>query len=140
MRPSLEQYFMEIAKAAAARSTCRRRKVGCVLVNDRNHIISTGYNGSPRGALHCINTPCSGVAYASGRGLDECHSIHAEQNAIAHAESSEIALIVVTTSPCMSCMKLLLASSARRLLIGEVYDEMALTFWKNNGGTWKLIK
>ena len=54
-RPEWDEYFIEIAKVVASRSTCLRRQYGAVLVNDQI-IISTGYNGAPRGETNCIDS------------------------------------------------------------------------------------
>ena len=56
-RPSADQYFMEMAKLASSRSTCLRRHVGAVIVKDK-HVLSTGYNGAPRGVSHCEEKGC----------------------------------------------------------------------------------
>ncbi len=83
-RPPWDDYFIEIAKAVSSRSTCLRRKYGAVIVKD-NVIISTGYNGSPRGMPNCsdINT-CKRkeLNIPSGERYELCEAVHAEQNAI----------------------------------------------------------
>ena len=71
-RLETDAYFLEIAKTVAQRATCPRRQVGCVLVNSRNHIVATGYNGVPSGFTHCIDVNCEGAKYYSGEGLDIC--------------------------------------------------------------------
>ena len=82
LRPATDQMFMSIALVASTRATCVRRRGGCVLVNNKNHILSLGYNGQPSGFEHCIDNPCGGSCNAPGEGLDECEAIHAEANAI----------------------------------------------------------
>ena len=84
MRPDWDNYFIEIAKVVSSRSTCLRRKYGAVIVKD-HVIISTGYNGSPRGALNCIDTQkCKRkeLNIPSGERYELCEAVHAEQNAI----------------------------------------------------------
>lgn len=84
MRPDWDNYFIEIAKAISSRSTCLRRKFGAVIVKD-NVIISTGYNGSPRGMENCIDTQkCTRkeLNIPSGERYELCEAVHAEQNAI----------------------------------------------------------
>lgn len=84
MRPDWDDYFIEIAKVVSSRSTCLRRKYGAVIVKD-NVIISTGYNGAPRGDNNCID---SGVCERQARNVpageryELCVAVHAEQNAI----------------------------------------------------------
>ncbi len=84
MRPDWDNYFIEIAKVVSSRSTCLRRKFGAVIVKD-NVIISTGYNGSPRGIENCIDTQkCTRkeLNIPSGERYELCEAVHAEQNAI----------------------------------------------------------
>lgn len=87
MRPEWNEYFIEIAKVVSSRSTCLRRKYGAVIVKDRV-IISTGYNGSPRGMENCIDIGrCTRqeLKVPSGERYELCEAVHAEQNAIINA-------------------------------------------------------
>lgn len=87
MRPDWDEYFIEIAKVVSSRSTCLRREYGAVIVKDRV-IISTGYNGSPRGIYNCIDTGvCTReeLNIPSGERYELCEAVHAEQNAIINA-------------------------------------------------------
>ena len=122
MRPDHHSTFMEIAHVLARRSTCSRRAVGCVLVNDHNHIIGTGYNGSPVGAPHCIANPCSGARSGHGSGLDLCDAIHAEQNALLQCRDvQEIATIYTTSFPCAHCFKMIANTSCCEIYFAEEY-------------------
>ena len=56
-RPSWDEYFLQIATLVSSRSTCLRRKVGAVIVKDKR-ILTTGYNGVPRGLAHCVEVGC----------------------------------------------------------------------------------
>lgn len=91
-RPSKNEYYMEIAKAVSMRSTCLRRRYGAVIVKD-DEIISTGYNGAPRGEQNCSD---AGVCYRMqndiphGERYEACRSVHAEMNAIISAKRSEM--------------------------------------------------
>ncbi len=83
-RPKWDEYFIEIAKVVSSRSTCLRRRYGAVIVKD-NVIISTGYNGAPRGSLNCIDTgKCrrKELNVPAGERYELCEAVHAEQNAI----------------------------------------------------------
>ncbi|NIM03699.1 cytidine deaminase, partial [bacterium] len=87
LRPDWDTYFIEIAKVVSSRSTCLRRKYGAVIVKD-NVIISTGYNGSPRGMENCIDVQrCKRreLNIPSGERYELCEAVHAEQNAIINA-------------------------------------------------------
>ena len=86
MRPDKNQYYCNIARDVAARSTCVRRKYGAVIVNN-DCIISTGYNGAPRGQVNCSQETCirAKTNVPHGERYELCRSVHAEQNAIIHA-------------------------------------------------------
>ncbi|KAI9848431.1 MAG: Deoxycytidine monophosphate (dCMP) deaminase [Sclerophora amabilis] len=91
LRPSWDQYFMRLASLAAKRSNCMKRRVGCVLVREKR-VISTGYNGTPRGIRNCNEggcPRCNGGQHA-GHGLATCLCIHAEENALLEAGRERI--------------------------------------------------
>ena len=122
-RPGWDDYFMELAQVVAKRSNCSRRHVGAVVMRD-NHILSTGYNGTPHGVKNCFAGGCPRCAgkVRSGSRLEECLCVHAEQNAICQAAlygtSLQGSTIYITLSPCLTCAKLIINSG-----IGEVvYD------------------
>ena len=136
MRPDRDPYFMKMAALIASRSTCLRRSVGCVLVNERHHVLATGYNGVAAGLSHCNEptekfldgTPklygnsCEGVKSPSGQGLDQCQAVHAEQNALLQCRNAyEIHTCYTTTLPCITCMKLLMNTSCQRIVFGMSY-------------------
>ena len=90
-RPSKEEYYLEIAKAVSKRSTCLKRHYGAVVVKD-DEIISTGYNGSPRGEENCCDRgfcPRMNIEHNSGNYAD-CPAVHAEQNAIISASRRDL--------------------------------------------------
>jgi dCMP deaminase len=122
MRISSDQCFMAVCHTLAMRSTCVRRHVGCVLVDQNNHIIGTGYNGVPKGAPHCSDEPCAGADIASGQGLDRCESIHAEQNALLQCRDVQnIHTVYTSTFPCMHCFKMIANTSCQRIVYFEDY-------------------
>jgi dCMP deaminase len=148
MRPGIDEYFISMAKLVALRATCLRRAVGCVLVNGRNHVIATGYNGRPAGWAHCNRTAadiavsgdpldaypyaCQGAFEKQGNGLDRCEAIHAEMNALLQCHDVyEIATCYSTTAPCITCTKLLLNTSCWRIVFSEPYahDEASRELW-----------
>ncbi|KZS93018.1 hypothetical protein SISNIDRAFT_96858 [Sistotremastrum niveocremeum HHB9708] len=106
-RPSWDSYFMRLASLAARRSNCMKRRVGAVLVRDKR-IISTGYNGTPRGLANCNEggcRRCNGGA-ASGTALEECVCLHAEENALLEAGRERVgvnAVLYCDTCPCLRC-------------------------------------
>jgi dCMP deaminase len=83
-RPSWDEYFIEIAKVVGSRSTCLRRRYGAVIVKD-HVIISTGYNGAPRGSVNCVDRGIcrrKELNVPAGERYELCEAVHAEQNAI----------------------------------------------------------
>jgi len=141
-RPSKVKYFIEMAILVSSRGTCIRRKVGCVLTNNRNHVIATGFNGVHAGAVHCIDKPCKGADAKSGTNLDACEAIHAEQNALLQCHDAyDIAYCYCTTAPCITCVKLLLNTSCKHIYFLEDYPHTnSKTLWENAGRIWKQVK
>ena len=126
-RPSWDAYFMELARVVATRSNCSRRHVGAVIVRNR-HILSTGYNGTPYGVKNCFEGGCPRCSgkIESGKGLDECLCVHAEQNAICqaaqHGHAIDGGTIYVTISPCLTCAKLLINAGIKEVVYGGEYS------------------
>jgi dCMP deaminase len=131
-RPSWDEYFMQICRVVATRSTCLRRQVGAVLVSERR-ILSTGYNGAPKGLKHCAEL---GGCYRekmnvpSGERQELCRALHAEQNAIIQAAIHGVKLENVTayctTMPCVTCAKMLINADVRRIVYETDYpDELS---------------
>ena len=107
LRPSWDTYFMALASLAARRSNCMKRRVGCVLVREKR-VISTGYNGTPRGLRNCGEGGCGRCndGQGSGHGLTTCLCIHAEENALLEAGRERIreeAILYCDTCPCLTC-------------------------------------
>ncbi len=125
-RPDWDEYFMQIARIAALRSNCMKRKVAAVIVRDRR-IISTGYNGTPRGVKNCNEGGCPrcNLLADSGTSLGECLCSHAEENAIVqsayHGISVKDATIYSTYSPCLICTKMILNSGIREVVFSQEY-------------------
>ena len=116
----LDKYYLDIAEAASQRSKCVSLKVGCVLVMD-DKIVSTGLNGTLRGAPNCCDHFPNGNCKEHGAWSEE-HEIHAEMNAI--FQSGRIltgAWVFTTTSPCWNCLKHLLAAGITRIYYREKY-------------------
>lgn len=92
-RPSKDEYYISIARKVAARGTCLRRNYGAVIVA-HDQIVSTGYNGAPRGVPNCVDPPRLCVRKQrnspQGREYDDCKGVHAEMNAIIHAGRESI--------------------------------------------------
>jgi dCMP deaminase len=139
MRPSWDEYFMQIVDVVKTRSTCIRRQVGAILVVDK-HIISTGYNGPPTGLPHCEETGClrDQLGIPPGERPELCRGVHAEQNAIIqaalHGVSTKGATLYVSASPCVICAKMLINAGVKRIVYEEEYpDELAFQLLKEAG-------
>ena len=136
IRPTLDQTYMDIARAFAKRATCSRRQVGAVITGN-GYILSSGYNGSFPGSKHCIDEPCPGATLPSGTGLDLCKSAHAEQNAIARLKEVDTAdTLYCTTAPCISCTKLVLCTSIKRIVADQDYVSSGKDLWLSSGRVW----
>lgn len=138
-RPSREDVNLYVARARARRGTCVRRKVGCVLVDKDDRTLSTGYNGPPAGARHCIDVPCPGATAPSGTGLDACEAIHAEANALLYCpDVRQIDTCYCTTSPCVSCVKLLLGTACQTIVFIDEYPHPeAEMMWRRAHRIWR---
>lgn len=125
-RPDWDDYFMGIAKSVALRSNCIKRKVAAVIVKDRR-IISTGYNGTPRGITNCNEGGCPRCnrIEPSGKDLDECYCSHAEENAIVQAAYHGVAIkdsvLYTTFSPCLTCTKMIINAGIREVVYNVDY-------------------
>ncbi|MFA5834318.1 MAG: dCMP deaminase family protein [Bacteroidota bacterium] len=134
-RISWHEYFMNIADQVATRSTCSRKHVGAVIVRDRT-ILSTGYNGSLRGAPHCDEI---------GHDIDNDHcvrTVHAEANAVAQSAKHGIRIdqaeIYVTASPCLTCFKLIANAGITKIYYKEFYRDERITEYAKLSGV-KLV-
>ncbi|MDF2957426.1 MAG: Deoxycytidylate deaminase [Candidatus Alkanophagales archaeon MCA70_species_1] len=135
-RISVDEYFMEIAKVVAKRSTCLRRQIGAVIVKNKI-IVSTGYNGAPRGLPHCLDIGClrDELGIASGERQEVCRGVHAEQNALIQAgRSAEGATLYVNAYPCKICAKLIINAGIKRVVVsGEYSDTEGLDLLRDAG-------
>lgn len=130
-RPSWDEYFMQITRQVATRSTCLRRQVGAIIVHDKR-IIATGYNGGPSGLAHCLEIGClrEQLGIPSGQQHELCRGIHAEQNAIIQAARYGLpidgSVLYCTTQPCTQCTKMIINSGIVELVYEQGYpDELA---------------
>lgn len=127
LRPDWDDYFLGIAKMVALRSNCIKRKVAAVIVKDRR-IISTGYNGTPRGVKNCNEGGCPRCNNlgASGKGLEECLCSHAEENSITqaayHGVNIKESTLYTTFSPCLICTKMIINSGIREVVYNVDYE------------------
>ncbi|HPQ81776.1 MAG TPA: cytidine/deoxycytidylate deaminase family protein [bacterium] len=146
-RPNWDEYFMNIARVVALRGNCIKRKIGAVIVRDRR-IISTGYNGTPRGVKNCNEGGCPRCNHfgASGAKLEECLCSHAEENSIVqaayHGVSTKGGTIYCTYSPCLICTKMIINSGLSEVVYSKAYsiEEVPLRLLKEAGVTVRQIE
>ncbi|MDI6810416.1 MAG: dCMP deaminase family protein [archaeon] len=120
-----DEYWMNIVYDVAKRSTCLRRQIGALVVKD-DTIISTGYNGAPRGFPHCLDVGCRRdmLNIASGERHEECVGVHAEQNALLQAgRDAEDATLYVNAFPCKICAKLIINARITRVVMSGDYSD-----------------
>jgi dCMP deaminase len=125
-RPGWDDYFMSIAKVIASRSNCVKRKVAAVIVKDRR-IVSTGYNGTPRGTRNCDDGGCPRCNNFSeaGKNLEDCYCSHGEENAIVQAAYHGISIkggtVYTTFSPCLLCTKMIINAGIGEVIYNSAY-------------------
>ena len=142
-RRTKENYYLDIADAAQARSTCLRRRYGAIIVRD-DEIVATGYNGAPRGRKNCSDL-CScarrELNIPAGERYELCRSVHAEANAIISAArrdmlGSTLYLVGRTadtgeynrdTTPCAMCRRLIINAGIERVVCRIAEDEYTVT-------------
>jgi dCMP deaminase len=146
-RPNWDEYFMNIAKVVASRSNCMKRKVAAIIIRDKR-VVSTGYNGTPRGTRNCNEggcPRCNSLA-ASGTNLDECLCSHGEENAIVqasyHGVSLKDAVIYTTFAPCLMCAKMIINSGIREVIYNMDYplNESAFGLFNEAGVFVRRLK
>ncbi len=138
-RPNWDEYFLEIARIVARRSTCLRRKVGALIVKDRR-ILATGYNGTPSKIKHCAEVGClrRRLKVPSGERHELCRGLHAEQNVLLQAALYGVSLrestLYVTNQPCIICAKMIINAGIKGIVISGGYpDKMAREFLDQAG-------
>ncbi len=127
IRPSWDEYFMEIARTVAKRATCDRGRSGCVIARDKQLLVS-GYVGSPVGLKHCdeVGHQMKKVTHENGKVTNHCvRTVHAEQNAICQAAKLGISLHSATLyckmTPCRTCAMLIINCGITRVICEKKY-------------------
>ena len=150
-RTSKEEYYLNIADAVLNRSTCLRRKYGAIIVRN-DEIISTGYNGAPRGRVNCTELGhCTRdeLGIPSGQRYELCRSVHAEANAIISAarrdmlggtlylvgRDAKTQELLVDTMPCSMCRRHIINAGITQVVVrtGEgAYNVIHVRDWVAN--------
>ncbi|HAH08304.1 MAG TPA: cytidine deaminase [Elusimicrobia bacterium] len=159
-RISKEQYYLNIAKETARRSTCLRRHYGAVIVNN-DQIVSTGYAGAPRKTANCVEVgTCVRIKLNIPRGehYEWCRSVHAEMNAIIHAPRFDMlgatlylvgvspvsSTVIKGAEPCRICKRMIINAGIRRVVVqtepGRFKSEEVEDWIRNNLGEYKKVR
>jgi dCMP deaminase len=139
-RPGWDDYFMSVARVVASRSNCVKRKVAAVVTIDRR-IVSTGYNGTPRGVRNCNEGGCPRCSSfgVGGADLGECLCSHGEENAITqaayHGVSLRGATLYSTYCPCLLCTKMIINAGIAEVVYNSDYPlgEVSLALLREAG-------
>lgn len=127
-RPTIHEYFMKIALVVSERATCRRHSVGAIIVKNKM-VISTGYNGAPKGARDCLELGClrDKLGIKSTKRAEICRAVHAEQNAIIQASSKGLDItdstMYCTHSPCIICAKMMANAGIGEIFVFQKYSD-----------------
>ncbi len=127
-RPDNDTYFMRMAELVSTRSTCTRRAVGAVIVKDKR-VLTTGYNGAPRGLSHCREEGCvrDELNIPSGTRHELCRGVHAEQNAVIQAAYFGVSIkgstLYSTTFPCSMCAKIIINAGISEIVFRVDYED-----------------
>ncbi|MCK4546600.1 MAG: dCMP deaminase family protein [Candidatus Eisenbacteria sp.] len=139
-RPSKDDYYLSIALEISRRGTCLRRNYGSVIVN-RDHIVSTGYSGAPRGQRNCIDIGVcerQRVSVPPGERYELCRSVHAEMNAIIHASREQMiggtlylagtehstGAEVYSARPCKLCARVIINAGIEKVTVRETQEKI----------------
>lgn len=140
-RITRDQYYSILADTTSMRSNCIKRKVGCVIVKN-DIILSTGYNGTPRGIKNCFDggcERCNNSTVKSGEKLDYCKCIHAEANALLNRNIHELngSTMYITNIPCLQCCKYIIQCCIKDIYYNKSYniesDQKSIQFLKEGG-------
>lgn len=136
MRPSKYEYYIQFAKTAMLRSTCLKRNYGAVIVKD-DRVISTGYNGAPRGIKNCTDIgTCPRLHVPSNTDYTSCRSVHAEANAIIHAnyndmigatlflygQDAQTGKPITVVEPCPMCRRMIINAQIAKVVCSDPTD------------------
>lgn len=155
-----DQYYLNIAREVAGRATCLRRKFGAVIVKSKQ-IVSTGYNGAPRGTVNCSDlNQClrNELGAKPGEHYEWCRSVHGEANAIIHASRFDMigaalylvgidtvtGLIVTDAEPCRMCKRMIINAGIEQVVVQSGPDQIRhfkVSDWtRTNLGEYQLVK
>ncbi len=133
IRPSWDEYFMDVCRSIAKRATCDRGRSGCVIAKD-HHILVTGYVGAPAGLPHCddVGHQFKKLQHEDGHVSQHCvRTVHAEQNAICQAAKRGISVVGATLyckmTPCRTCAMLIINCGIERVVAEKRYHDSADT-------------
>jgi dCMP deaminase len=139
VRPTWDEYFMDVCRTVAKRATCDRGRTACVIVRDK-HILVTGYVGSAKGLAHCDEVGHQMEDTIHKDGVKRAHCVrtsHAEQNAICQAAKLGISIdggtVYCKLEPCPVCAKMLINSGIKRVVCEKRYQSGAQSLLESAG-------
>ncbi len=159
-RPSKTDYYLNIAREVAQRSTCLRRRVGAVIIRE-DQIIATGYAGAPRGTPNCMDIGfCAREAanIPSGERYELCRSVHAEPNAIINAARAGVSVLNGTlylivenidgslmeeANSCLMCQRWIINAGLKNVIVRQpqgIVEISVLDWMKNDTGRISVLK
>lgn len=147
-RPIKDAYYLSFAQTASKRSTCLKRRYGAVIVKD-DRIVSTGYNGAPRGRTNCLDIGCPRMNVPSNTEYSTCRSVHAEMNAVIHADYNDMigatlylygetasnGVMVSDCEPCPMCKRVIINAQIKKVI---VFGKDTHTLREYNVKDWTL--
>ena len=130
MRPTWDEFFLGVAQVYASMGTCKRLKVGAVIVKEKKQV-GQGFNGSIHGHEHCIDEGVGCLINEEGRCI---RTLHAEENAVLQTERHllEGATMYVTHEPCEKCAKMIAQVGIKKIVFRNAYkNQWNKIFLKN---------
>lgn len=137
-RPTMVDIAMHMAEELTKRATCQKAAVGAAILDAEGRVIGSGYNGVPRGYIHCTEIDCGGAKMPAGS--DSCMAVHAEKNAILNCKGllDDARMMVVTRAPCLPCTKFLANTNIETIYYqGEEPSERVRRLWNGLGRALK---
>lgn len=137
------QHYLKLAIKVSEQGTCLRRKIGCILVDEKGYILAEGYNGRPKVLGTCLCEPCPGayVSAGTGDGKTSCFGVHAEIRAlINYSKLSTVRnmyALFSTKAPCFSCVVTLLETPCKYIVFRDSSNEVRNEeLWKSDNRDW----
>lgn len=134
------EHYLQIAEKVATLGRCKRRQIGCVLVDSSGDILSDGWNGPPNNMKSCFESPCEGADVPAGMGATQkvaCMGVHAEIAALLKTNAKDVFGVYSNKAPCQNCVLTLLNTNCRRIVFRTASnDTKNCELWESAGREW----